>query len=70
MLLFKLVKSEAGGIGYPVLLMALLVLSAGGLMLGSDAVGKSGLSCRMTDNPQINRALCSLSPDRLVAHLN
>ena len=70
MLLFKLVKSEAGGVGFPVLLMALLLLTSGGLLLGSEVAGKSGLSCRMTDSVQINRMLCSLSPNRLVARLN
>lgn len=70
MVLLNFVKSQAGGVGYPLLLMAVLALSAGGMLMGSEVAGKAGLSCRLTDNAQINRMLCSLSPDRLVAHLN
>ena len=67
--MLKFMKDASGSMGYPVLVIALLALVATGLLWGSGSAGASGLSCRVTDNVQINRFICSLVSNQVFAEL-
>lgn len=65
MLLTRFIRAIFGDTLRPLAMMGLLILIAAALLSGPRVGGQAGLSCRLTDSPEINRVLCSLTPDRL-----
>ena len=61
--------SQAGA-ARPFMFVGLVLLIGGAMMSGNVASGEQGLTCRLTDSPEINRVLCNLHPDRLLALMN
>lgn len=65
----EFISDTSGSVARPLIMMGLLALIGAAMMTGPGTAGSSGISCRLTDSPEINRVLCNLSPERIAAFL-